>query len=247
MHIHIDRHQGLIYMHVSILTKILMKRQKETCPGYQSWQWYICWNQYTCLYRGSSETFNFLNDNWYLNIRTPPLCVSQLLYYFMFMSIFTFYVILYSYLFSSLNRIEHSFLRISEYLRHSVFFSNNVSIGLQTLRDLLMLSSNIQPFCSNRYRNLRTLASHDTFSDLRPWSPFTDAESGPDSKFHWAYMGPIWGLQDPGGPHVGTINFAIWGHLTTIFFPMCPYRVSVYRSRYEPLRVSCSWYATILC
>ena len=23
-------------------------------------------------------------------------------------------------------------------------------------------------------------------------------------------MGPIWGRQDPGGPHVGPINFAIW-------------------------------------
>ena len=24
-------------------------------------------------------------------------------------------------------------------------------------------------------------------------------------------MGPIWGLQDPGGPHVGPMNFAISG------------------------------------
>ena len=23
-------------------------------------------------------------------------------------------------------------------------------------------------------------------------------------------MGPIWGRQDPGGPHAGPINFAIW-------------------------------------
>ena len=23
-------------------------------------------------------------------------------------------------------------------------------------------------------------------------------------------MGPIWGRQDPGGPHVGHMNFAIW-------------------------------------
>ena len=23
-------------------------------------------------------------------------------------------------------------------------------------------------------------------------------------------MGPIWGLQDPGGPHVDPTNFAIW-------------------------------------
>ena len=25
-----------------------------------------------------------------------------------------------------------------------------------------------------------------------------------------AHMGPIWGRQDPGGPHVGPVNFAIW-------------------------------------
>ena len=35
----------------------------------------------------------------------------------------------------------------------------------------------------------------------------------PDSKFHGANMGPIWGRQDPGGPHVGPMNFAIWDPL----------------------------------
>ena len=32
----------------------------------------------------------------------------------------------------------------------------------------------------------------------------------PDSKVHGAYMGPIWACQDPGGPYVGPMNFAIW-------------------------------------
>ena len=32
----------------------------------------------------------------------------------------------------------------------------------------------------------------------------------PDSKVHEANMGPIWGRQDPGGPHVGHRNLAIW-------------------------------------
>ena len=27
-------------------------------------------------------------------------------------------------------------------------------------------------------------------------------------------MGPIWGRQDPGGPHVGPMNFAIWVYCT---------------------------------
>ena len=35
----------------------------------------------------------------------------------------------------------------------------------------------------------------------------------PDSKVHGAIMGPIWGQQDPGGPHVGLMNFAIWVYM----------------------------------
>ena len=31
-----------------------------------------------------------------------------------------------------------------------------------------------------------------------------------DSKVHGANMGPIWCRQDPDGPHVGPMNFAIW-------------------------------------
>ena len=32
----------------------------------------------------------------------------------------------------------------------------------------------------------------------------------PDRKGCGANMGPIWGRQDPDGPHVGPMNFAIW-------------------------------------
>ena len=35
----------------------------------------------------------------------------------------------------------------------------------------------------------------------------------PDSKVHGVNMGPIWGRQDPGGPHVGPVNFAIWVYI----------------------------------
>ena len=31
-----------------------------------------------------------------------------------------------------------------------------------------------------------------------------------NSKVRGANMGPIWGRQDPGGPNVGPMNFAIW-------------------------------------
>ena len=37
----------------------------------------------------------------------------------------------------------------------------------------------------------------------------------PDSKVHGANMGPIWGRQDPGGPHVGPMNFVIWDPSST--------------------------------
>ena len=32
----------------------------------------------------------------------------------------------------------------------------------------------------------------------------------PDSKVDGANMGPTWGREDPGGPHDGHMNFAIW-------------------------------------
>ena len=31
-----------------------------------------------------------------------------------------------------------------------------------------------------------------------------------DNKFHGANMGPIWGRQDPGGPHVVPMKLAVW-------------------------------------
>ena len=44
-------------------------------------------------------------------------------------------------------------------------------------------------------------------------APFTNI---PDIKVHGANMGLIWGRQDPGGPHVGPMNFTIWDRLTLI-------------------------------
>ena len=39
---------------------------------------------------------------------------------------------------------------------------------------------------------------------------FVSTDNIPDSKVHGGNMGPIWGRQDPGGPHVGPMNYAIW-------------------------------------
>ena len=38
--------------------------------------------------------------------------------------------------------------------------------------------------------------------------------SSPDNKVHGANAGPTWGQQDPGGPHVGLMNFVIWDAMT---------------------------------
>ena len=42
------------------------------------------------------------------------------------------------------------------------------------------------------------------------WKHWWHIQDNPDSKIHGANMGPIWGRQDPGGPHVGPMSFAIW-------------------------------------
>ena len=48
----------------------------------------------------------------------------------------------------------------------------------------------------------------------------------PDSKVHGAYMGPTWGRQDPGGPRVGLMTFAIWETLTCQFM-VTPYGMTI--------------------
>ena len=57
---------------------------------------------------------------------------------------------------------------------------------------LKMPSSKCQPFASSEVE------------------PMIFWENYPDSKVHGANMGPTWGRQDPGGPHVDHMNFAIW-------------------------------------
>ena len=37
----------------------------------------------------------------------------------------------------------------------------------------------------------------------------------PDRQINVVNMGPIWGQQDPGGPHVGPTNLAIWVMIST--------------------------------
>ena len=56
-----------------------------------------------------------------------------------------------------------------------------------------------------------TLAHCSMFTGTLPrWAKIAVTDGYPDSKVHGANVGPIWGRQDPGGTHVGPMNFAIW-------------------------------------
>ena len=46
--------------------------------------------------------------------------------------------------------------------------------------------------------------------DTKPLLAASVGSRDPDGKIHGADMGPIWGRQDPGGPHVGPMNLALW-------------------------------------
>ena len=48
------------------------------------------------------------------------------------------------------------------------------------------------------------------------WFIFLCRIAFPDSKVHGANMGPSWGRQVPGGPHVDPMNFDIWVALSTL-------------------------------
>ena len=58
-----------------------------------------------------------------------------------------------------------------------------------------------------------------TEANVVPFSRSYLVSNRSDSKVHRANLGPIWGLQDPGGPHVGPMNFAIWEvNITASYF-----------------------------
>ena len=50
----------------------------------------------------------------------------------------------------------------------------------------------------------------DIMALRRGWASAATILTYPDSKVYGANIGPIWGRQDPGGPHVGPMNLAIW-------------------------------------
>ena len=56
---------------------------------------------------------------------------------------------------------------------------------------------------------------------IQEWQLLWPCHVQPDSKVYGAYMGPTWGRQGPGGPHVGLMNLAIWAHWLTNYLHEC--------------------------
>ena len=66
----------------------------------------------------------------------------------------------------------------------------------------------------------------------------------PDSKVHGTNMGPTWGRQDPGGPHVGHMNLAIWVfYQHTYMISFTPLSMTSFLSNI-PQHIECHWIQT---
>ena len=72
----------------------------------------------------------------------------------------------------------------------------------------------------------RTYGAIQSYVSLR-------TDYNPDNKVHGANLGPIWGRQDPGGSHVGPMNFAVWERLNceTLNYIMSLYILYIYIER----------------
>ena len=88
-------------------------------------------------------------------------------------------------------------------LIHYINNCNNRNFQIK-IRSTFICPNSYSKFCWSWYYMLSVLVS----------SLFVMAVGSgraiPDSKVHGANMGPIWGWQDPDGPHVGPMNFGIW-------------------------------------
>ena len=83
--------------------------------------------------------------------------------------------------------------------------------NIQTRNSLLRDFAVRRP--SAKWREAQDTRCRGSLSPVGTPFPTEQCKAGqhcPDSKVHGANMGPIWGRQGPGGPHVGHMNFAIW-------------------------------------
>ena len=115
---------------------------------------------------------------------------------------------------------HHMKLNFSHYIGHSVVYSkthlgsSEINRWTKTLHKFSVFGMVLQQLSTSRESSVVYVYYLPIECDLaRTWteSGSSLSRNRPDSKFHGANMGPIWDRQDPGGPHVGPMNFAIWG------------------------------------
>ena len=92
---------------------------------------------------------------------------------------------------------------------NGVWISNNIHSFLWDVATPTWYSGNIAAFEIGVW--MRVITCHS----------FVNVVAYPDSKVHGANIGPIWGRQDPSGPHVGSMNFA-----TSVSLPQTRYWLS---------------------
>ena len=80
-----------------------------------------------------------------------------------------------------------------------------------------MSSGKRRPFCLGLNVLTRPESDYVGYICIVRLACVLNTQNTPDSKVHGANMGPTWGRQDPGGPHVGPMNFAIWDVVTLEF------------------------------
>ena len=87
--------------------------------------------------------------------------------------------------------------------------SLHIICGMRQLVDNIKMHFDLDRILeSGHTRNLlHVWMTHDTNQSVLDHMYISDC---PDSKLHGANMGPIWGRQDPDGPHVGPMKLAIW-------------------------------------
>ena len=89
-------------------------------------------------------------------------------------------------------------------------------IKLEITLQELMIPMSSELLVINKVRGHDDVMTGERFPHYCPfvWRQPTSDCGYPDNKVHGANMVPIWGRQDPGGPHVDPMNFALWVFIT---------------------------------
>ena len=76
---------------------------------------------------------------------------------------------------------------------------------------MLMMKPNVNMVNSSSQSEITDCMEQSPISHVSDHMALMGIQATRDSKVYGANMGPTWGRHDPGGPHVGPMNFAIWG------------------------------------